>query len=190
MLHHLRDAVVGGSRPRRNVTDQADGPRTGASKLLRSTGSTGVTQCRPTNTSARPATSAWKPSKSSPTRPSPPVPNAAGTYERSSPRWASSLRVQASIRTTVGAPRSRPRRRPARRRPHLRRQPTPVQPRQPRLRRRRLQRPPRRRRPTRSLRPRCSQSRWSDRPHSRATTRGRSRRTRCRATCAAALTPR
>jgi hypothetical protein len=184
------DVVVGGSRPRRNVTDHADGPRTQASKLLRSTGSTGVTQCRPTNTSARLVTSASKPSRSSLTRPSPRALNAVANFAKSSPLWASSSRVRASTRTTVEALQSRRRPPRARRRPLLRRRPTPARLRRPR---RQPPRHRRRRRPrprTRYLQLRCFQSRRSDRRHYPATIRGRSRRRPRRATCAATLTPR
>jgi hypothetical protein len=190
MLPHLTDVVVGGSRPPRNVTDRADGPRTGASKLLRSTGSTGVTRCRPTNTNAKPATSASRPSRSSPMRPLRRAPRAAASSVRSSPPWASSLRDRAFTRTTAEALPSPRHRRPARRHPPRRHPPTqhrrPLRLlRQPRRRRRH-----RRRRPTRYPKPRYFQSRRSDQRRCPAAIRGRSRYRQRQATCAGGSTPR
>ena len=190
MLPHLTDGVVGGSRPPRNVTDHADSPRTGASKVVRSTGSTGVTQCRPTNTSAKPATSASRPSRSSPMHLLRRAPRAVASFARSSRPWASSLRDRAFTRTTAEALPSPRRRRRARR--HLPRRHRPTHSRhRPRLlhqpRRRHQHRRPR---PTRYPKPRYFQSRRSDRRRFRAAIRGRSRYRPRRATSAAASTPR
>jgi hypothetical protein len=184
------DVVVGGSRPRRNVTDDADGPRTGTSKLLRSTGSTGVTQCPPTNTSARPATSVSRPSRSSLTRLSRPAPNVEANFAKSSLPSGSSSRVRASIRTTVEAPPSPRPPLPARPRRRRQRPPTPVLRPPLHLRRRQHRRRRRPLRPTKCPILRYFQSRRSGRRHCRATIPGRCRRRSHRATCAAALMPR
>ena len=146
-------------------------------------------QCRPTNTSARPATSASRQSSDSPIRLSRCASTAAVNSGRSSRRWASCSREVASIRRTVGEP-TNLRLRPQRRRPRRHHRPNQVQR---RLRRpRRRQRRPRRqlRRRTKSPRPRYCRLRRSVRPPRPGAIRGRFRPGRRRAASAATWRPR
>jgi len=145
-------------------------------------------QCRPTNTSARPATSASKRCSASPIRPLRSARTAAVSFGRSSRPSASFSREAASIRRTVAGPTSpqrRPRLRRVRRRHHRLNQVRhrPRLPRRPRRRRRRqlLQR-------TKSRRPRCCQSRRSDRRRRPAAIPGHCRRGRRRAASVATST--
>ena len=119
-LHSTADEV-GGSRPRRNATDATDEASKAAGKLEHPPGNTGVTRCRPTNTSASRATSAWKRSRSSRTLRSPRANGVAASCARSFRPWELSLRAVAFTRTTVAAPQNlRPRRLPPRPRRRLR----------------------------------------------------------------------
>jgi len=191
--------VVGGSRPRRNDTDVSDGPIAKTIKLPRPTGTTGVTECRPTNTNATAAIDGSRPCRSSPIRHSPYASTAAESFERSFPHRASPLRAAGSIKTTAEARlnqapprRQRPKLRASvSRAPHPHRLPHPHRhlhphPRKPnRPLRRRRQRPRRR---TNSRKRRYSQSPRFDRPHFREATQCRCRRESRRATFAARST--
>ena len=146
-------------------------------------------QCRPTNTSARAATSASKRSSDSPTRPLRSVSTAAVNFGRFSRPSASCSREAASIRRTVAGPRNPPRR-PRRRRVRRHHRLNQVRPRLRRPLRRRRRRRRQQLRRTKSRRPRCCRSRRSDRRRRPEAIPGHCRRGRYRAASVATWTPR